>query len=417
MQLCVIVCVLGLMCSCWIKLCIMAGDNRDNGTDPVLFRHFMWTSFERPNITTDDVGYYVYQEERTPSTDRTHWQGYMEMRIDDDGLTKRMRIKTIQNKIFNKNKVHIDMRRGTQEVAIAYCKKCACGPNCSPECTLHCLKKEWRDKGLREPGTDVVEWGETKECHQGKKVANLQEFMEVTKNESMTLAESMERFPFIHARYNQFAVKYHRQQLKKRQQRRKFRAVDVTVLWGDTGVGKTGRVNAEYGDRMFMLDPPTDPRERKVWFDDYDNEDVLMIDEFYGWVSCSTLLRVLDGYVYRGPVKSSFTYGNWSKVFITSNVHPSIWYTGGEYGDNIMPKQRDALMRRLHNIVHVTEQWVPPPVCDDDAEGDRCRKKRRLEELESERRRIEKELEMLGAIDGAGEHSHAGSTPAAIDIH
>ncbi len=88
-----------------------------------------------------------------------------------------------------------------------------------------------------------------------------------------------------------------------------------------------------------------------------------MIDEFYGWIPCAALLRLLDGYTYKiltsGGVtsssKSNFT--DWSKVFITSNVHPDNWYTGGkngeEYGDLVNSHQRDALMRRLTRIVYM----------------------------------------------------------------
>lgn len=79
------------------------------------FRNWCFTSFEEPTIDTASVHYYIYQKERAPSTDRDHWQGYIEFKD-----VKRM---SEVKKVFNNCKLHLEQRKGTQEQAILYCSK------------------------------------------------------------------------------------------------------------------------------------------------------------------------------------------------------------------------------------------------------------------------------------------------------
>ncbi len=124
---------------------------------------------------------------------------------------------------------------------------------------------------------------------------------------------------------------------------KKFRKVTVDVIWGDTGTGKTRQ--ALYGNGLdrkatgYLLDAPEDGS--RLWFDGYDREDTLVIDEFYGGIKYSKLLRILDGHQMRLPVKGSHTYAFWTKVIITSNKPPNEWYSFG-----LTP----ALKRRINTI-------------------------------------------------------------------
>lgn len=118
-----------------------------------------------------------------------------------------------------------------------------------------------------------------------------------------------------------------------RRDTRPFRKLDVTVRWGDAGVGKT---RFPYDEGAYVFDDYEDG-----WWDGYEGEDVILIDEFYGGIKYSKLLKLLDGYQHRLKVKYGFVYAKWTKVYITSNTHPKYWYSQG---------MTPALKRRINKI-------------------------------------------------------------------
>lgn len=133
------------------------------------------------------------------------------------------------------------------------------------------------------------------------------------------------------------------------------REVRVLVLWGDPGVGKTWRAfNDIWSDVPHYRLPPPPPRG-VPWFDGYDSEDKLIVDDFDGnQLTFRYLLQILDHYELRLQVKGAFTWAAWTKVVITSNTRPEDWYPEEEFA---------PLARRLHSIVHCTdrEQMIGAP--------------------------------------------------------
>jgi hypothetical protein len=93
------------------------------------------------------------------------------------------------------------------------------------------------------------------------------------------------------------------------------------VYHGPPGTGKT-RKALEENKEYYLLDNSGGP----VWFDGYEGEETLVIDDFYGWIKYNFILRLLDGHPCRLPIKGGFTYAGWTTVIITSNVHPDSWY-------------------------------------------------------------------------------------------
>lgn len=115
------------------------------------------------------------------------------------------------------------------------------------------------------------------------------------------------------------------------------------VYWGTTGVGKSRRA----WDEASMEAYPKDPRT-KFW-DGYDGQTNVVIDEFRGGIDIGHLLRWLDRYPVIVEIKGSSTCLKATTIWITSNLHPREWYPtldGITYA---------ALERRL-NILELTSE-------------------------------------------------------------
>jgi len=113
----------------------------------------------------------------------------------------------------------------------------------------------------------------------------------------------------------------------------KHRDVKVFILYGGAGTGKTRWAYDNYPDLY--------SKSRGEWWDGYSGQTAILLDDYYGYLSYSELLRVLDRYPYHAPVKGSYVWAQWETVIFTSNKHPSEWYRQG-----LTP----ALARRIHEI-------------------------------------------------------------------
>lgn len=116
----------------------------------------------------------------------------------------------------------------------------------------------------------------------------------------------------------------------------------VTVITGAAGTGKTRFV---YDNARIFFDNDIWSYPGQGWFDGYQGQQVALFDDFRGDVPFDLMLKVLDRYPIRVPVKGGFR--NWvpRSIFITSNAPWSEWYPSA------VGHHRDALRRRI-NILH-----------------------------------------------------------------
>ncbi len=98
---------------------------------------------------------------------------------------------------------------------------------------------------------------------------------------------------------------------------------DVTVLYGPTGTGKSRLVRELCGDAYWVSNPSSG---QPVWFDGYVGQRTIVLDDFYGWLPNSVLLRLLDRYPFRANCKGYTVPILASRFFITSNIGPEHWY-------------------------------------------------------------------------------------------
>lgn len=112
----------------------------------------------------------------------------------------------------------------------------------------------------------------------------------------------------------------------------------VYCFYGPTGTGKSRRAWDEAGWDAYPKDPNT-----KFW-DGYRGEQHVVIDEFRGRIDISHILRWLDRYPVNVEIKGSVVPLRATKIWITSNIPPSLWYPGTD------PASIAAVERRLECV-------------------------------------------------------------------
>ncbi len=274
-----------------------------------LFRNAVFTS-NNPDghieFVSDQMVYLVYQEEIGESG-TYHFQGYCEFR-------SRVRLVAAKNLLGGPG-VHIEGRRGTQDQAIAYAKK----------------------EDTRVAHTEPYEFGEPRT--QGKRV-DLEEF----KNEVMA---GKRKRDLVDDHY-QIIAKYPRfyDSLTMMNRPSRSEELKVTLLIGDTGLGKTKWVMDQfYDDPDFFVAPLNNGT---MWYDTYDGHSKVLLDDFTGaasHISLASLLRLLDRYPVLVPTKGSHTWWLPTQVFVTTNLLPNLWY---KWDNRVV--QYHVLARRFHSV-------------------------------------------------------------------
>lgn len=262
-----------------------------------MFNNFCFTSFDtniKPKLTS--CHFLIYQKEKCPTTGKEHLQGYCELkRAKDITQIKRM---------FKSQTMHIERAKGTAEENIAYCTKLSCR--------------------VEEP----VVHGTPKQQGKRNDIPKIESLKQVAEDNPM------------------FFIRYHKgvEKLLQVKEKPTMRDIEVTVLIGNPGTGKTKYVYDRYPiEDIYKLNTNTN---NTLWFDGYTDQTILLIDDFKGWIKYTELLTILDRYPYRCQTKGSYVYAKWSHVYITSNYDIPEWYNFNDYSI-------DAIARRIKNKIYL----------------------------------------------------------------
>ena len=265
----------------------------------------------------EKMEYLVYQEEISASG-TYHFQGYCE-------FTNRIR-QGVAKQLLGGPTVHMEARRGTAKEAIAYCK----------------------DPEKRVAHTEPYEYGEPRS--QGKRI-DLEAFKDEVR-EGGRVRDMIDEYYSIFARYPKFY-----QLLTMNSRPKRTTDLVVSLLYGDTGTGKTRSVEDKFGvDPSFYRAPLNNGT---MWFDTYDGHTKVLLDDFTGassHVTLCTLLQLLDRYPVLVPTKGGHTWWLPDEVFVTTNILPKDWYKWEGRGHQYL-----ALERRFHKV---TLYYVPLSVSD-----------------------------------------------------
>jgi len=270
--------------------------------------------------------YCVWQLE-VGADNKPHYQGYFTLKHGED-------LNWLKRNFHST--AHYERRRGNHVQADHYARK----PVDDCECE-HCesavdrrLAGPWTIGTPPEQGkrTDMVIWKERLD-------------------EGATEAELAEEFVGITMRYPHA---YHTYKSIMSPTKREW-ITYTTVFWGPSGTGKSRRVFHEAGDNYYVLTRPSGP---SVWWDGYEGQEVVVIDEFYGWISSGLFLLLLDRYPMTVQTRKGNVQFVAKKIFITSNKPPHLWW------DKDKPSAA-ALQRRLEGemgrVIEMSQGvWTPP---------------------------------------------------------
>ena len=121
-----------------------------------------------------------------------------------------------------------------------------------------------------------------------------------------------------------------------------WRNLEVTYIYGRTGLGKSRYVMEKYGyENVFRVTDYLHP------FDTYKGQDILVFEEFSSSLRIQDILNYLDGYPLKLPCRYSDKTACFTKVFIISNISLEKQYP------NILEEQPDvwhAFIRRINKV-------------------------------------------------------------------
>lgn len=249
----------------------------------------------------------IFQEEMCPTTHRLHLQGFIRFA---KGVTFDFAVETVQRPAY-------------------------LAPSIKPLAAIeYCRKHDTRQGGPWEEG-DL-------EFTQGKGV-RLSEAVSMMKN-GATMRDIAVDYPEQVVLHDRGLRALRGIYLNDNQLRLNLK---VFLLYGASGKGKTYACFDLYPDLYALSD---NQAGGTLWFDGYDGQSVLLIDDFDGhFMRYTQLLRLLDVYPYNCPIKGSFIPARFTTVLISSNYHPAEWYS---FFDGTVP---EPLWRRITYALHVRD--------------------------------------------------------------
>lgn len=155
------------------------------------------------------------------------------------------------------------------------------------------------------------------------------------------MLEVAEKFPGNFLRYQRGLIAMQLLYSKKR-----AHAMEVKVYWGQPGTGKSRDIHATYPNAYWK-----DSNNR--WWDNYQGEKEIVLDDFIGKLDQDFFLRLLDRYPLLVECKGGSYNFQAQTILISTMVDPMEWY-------NLTPASIAwrAIRRRVTEWVYYSERGV-----------------------------------------------------------
>jgi hypothetical protein len=246
-----------------------------------------------------------------------HLQGYLQMQ-------KKIRISTLSKRIRANTKFHGNLlvANGSARENIDYCSKPTGDWTYSNGMVKHSeqlSKPMW----INEDGFNMVK-GQRNDLKAAIKAIDA----------GADLNEIAELYPTTWVRSHRGISDYY---FRKQMKDKSTRAGLLYIFWGKAGTGKSWTVRntfcRELGytpDDIYSLQT----NKRSPWFDGYNGEKVLLIDDYEkDDIPIGDMKKLTDIYQIHPQIKGGHTVAKWEVVIITSNHPPMELFTEWEYDD------------------------------------------------------------------------------------
>ena len=125
------------------------------------------------------------------------------------------------------------------------------------------------------------------------------------------------------------------------------RDVNVTYIYGDTGVGKSHYVFDKHSALDICRITTYGTKMNPVKFDSYHGQETLVFEEFHSQIALPDMLNLLDIYPINLPARYSDRIACYKNVYIISNLPLELQYTDVQAFD---VKTWNAFIRRISSI-------------------------------------------------------------------
>jgi hypothetical protein len=237
------------------------------------------------------IRYLIFQQEVCPDSGKDHIQGYIH-------FDKAVRVTQIAERFGTKPEA-FTMARGTPEQNKDYCSK----------------------DDSRKQGKSTFEHGT---CPGGQ--GNRSDLQQMTKKiKEKGLKRAIEDHPATYMKYPRGAEALDKHYKRARTEGVIRPNITVWVMWGTPSSGKSHWAMTYDPTSYYVL--PDQSGSGTTWFDDYDGEKTLIIDDHEGrLIPLATMKRICDKYPMQVQTKGGYVPAEWTTVIITSNYHPQSWY-------------------------------------------------------------------------------------------
>lgn len=233
------------------------------------------------SVAADAVRYAVYQLEQAPTTGTIHYQGYVEFHRS---VRRSACLRIIESAYWKPAK-------GSREQNRAYCTK-----------EDGRLDGPW-EHGIFEP------------LKQGNRTDLIHLKEDLDNNNSLRDIASNHFGSFL--RYGRGIAAYRAITSPPRD----F-ATELRIFYGPAGTGKSHLARL-YGDNSCYW---LRHSNTGAWFDNYDYEHTVVIDDFSGWLSRDFLCNLCDTYPLLVDTKGGYVNFRSRSVIITTNLLPEVWW-------------------------------------------------------------------------------------------
>lgn len=263
--------------------------------------------------SVEHIKYFIFQREKGHECETEHFQMYLVFSIGK-------RFSTLK-KLFPR--AHFEACKGT-----------------NVQCRDYCSKSDTRVSGPYEYGEFAEQRSRT----------DLKSFLELIKT-GATNELLLELYPMMYVKYRNLIQTIRQDSLKNDLKNKIKEDFTCIYIYGSSGVGKTRSLFEKYGNSgaFFVSDYESHP------FDEYENQDVMVFDEYRSQFNLSIFLKLSDIY----PVTLSCRYnnkvGNYTKLFVLSNIPMEAQYKWQKTNDYASYK---GFPRRFHYVLRYTENKV-----------------------------------------------------------